>query len=220
MGLENDEYVKKTYVNIVDGKWAVRCKKDDPKAEERFSEKKKELVYEIKYKSLSGMIAGMNIKTTEFGSVVLELSLVDVMDSFQLTIPVDSKYFDTFCDRILNVNLNAEVVLIPYSFEGDQGGKISGMNIYQGGREKEHKVLPFYTREDPKDKPKPEGEVGPDGRLLKDDWEIYKKRERKFFKELITKLNEGFLPSSKRVVPEKGMAANTGFSDPENDLPF
>lgn len=174
--LEKTDTNKKTFINIVGGRFAVKCTADTEGAVKRFSEKKKEDVYELVYDSLTALIKEMKISKTDYGKF-LELT---TDDGEQLSIPVESKYFDAFCSKIGNADLSKDVKIVPFSFESD-GKKFIGLNIYQDGSKLEY----FYSKEDPKGKPYPASD-----KLDEADWKIFKLQERKFFCEMIENLSK------------------------------
>lgn len=172
--LQTEDKTRKTYINIVGGRFAVRCDSTTTGAVKRFSEKKKEDVYELLYDSLTMNIKSIKIEKNDFGkSLVVESS-----DGELLTIPVESKYFDSFCSKIGSADLTRNIKIVPFSFE-KEGKKYTGVNIWQQGEK-----LPYYfTAENPKGKPFSGAE-----KLDESDWKIFKLNERKFFCNFIESL--------------------------------
>lgn len=208
MGLTNRNENRKTYLNIVGGKIARRVKEGDEGAVKRYSEKKQEDLYERYYDELSGIIRRLEIEESDYGKN-LKVTISDIGEDYVLNIPVESKFFDSFCAKIKSANLNASLTLIPYSFTDKEGKKLSGMNIYQDGE----KLPYFYSKEDPKGKPMPEGE------LDDDEWKIFKIKERKFYTAMIASLNMNILNAPQNTLQK----ADDTITEPEKengDLPF
>lgn len=222
MGFETTDKTRRTFVSIINGKFAIRADEDTPNARKRHSEKLGKDVWEIIHETFTGRLKALEIKSTEFGDQ-LSILMDDVGDLYEFQIPTESRYFTSFCDRIENVNLNEELKLAPYSFEdkekkNSKGGakKVSGINIYQNGK----KVEKYYSKEHNGDKPTlKEG--------YKDaDLKIFFIQQEQFFKELIAVVNDR-IPDSNLVKREMGNSYSrnepleTEKYDPEVDtLPF
>lgn len=180
MGLSNSNSDRKTFVNIINGKLTVKTDKDNPLAVAR-ENKKGETVYEIHHDKLSALITGMQITKNDFGKQ-LEIEMSEPEGKYLLTIPVESKYFDSFCAKIGSADLGAEITIAPYSFQPkDKDNKMTGINLFQNGE----KLGYYFTESDPKGKP------FPNEKLDEDDWKVFKLQERKFYCEFIGKLKLG-----------------------------
>lgn len=201
MGFTNSNSDRKTFVNIINGKLTVKTDKENALAVAR-KNKKEETVYEIHHDKLTGTIQSMTINKNDFGKQ-LEIEISDVEAKFLLTIPVESKYFDSFAAKIGNVNLSVEVTIAPYSFQPkDSDTKRTGINLYQDG----NKVEYFFSETNPQGKPFPKAE-----KLDEDEWKIFKLQERKFYCEFITNLG----------LPEPENARKDMSKEEDNsDLPF
>lgn len=204
MARTNADHTKKVYLSIVGGRFAEKATSDTPGAVKRYSEKKKEDVWEVLNDRTSGLIRGMKIESGDYGKQLL-ISMNDVDENYIISIPVESKYFDSFCSKIGNADLKQKIELAPYSFipkEGDK--KRIGINIYQNSE----KLGYFFSKGDSKGKPFPENE-----NLSEEDWRIYKIQERKFYYDYI---NSFIIPSSIEDV------ADLAFNEtaPDDDLPF
>jgi len=186
MARVNRNVENKIYFNIVSGKFAQRVKEGTAGAVTRFSEKKKENVYEILNDRLTGTIESMSIDKTEYGKQLV-IMMTDEGESYQVTIPVESKYFDSFCSKILSADLSKFLELAPFSFAPD-GKKITGMNIYQDGKKLDY----YFTKENPKGKPFAED------KLDESDWKIFKLQERKFFCEMIDGMKNNVEPEANK----------------------
>lgn len=175
MGLSNSNSDRKTFVNIINGKLTVKTDKENPLAVAR-KNKKDETVYEIHHDKLTGVIVSMNITKNDFGKQ-LEVELDDVGERFLVTIPVESKYFDSFAAKIGNAKHGEEITIAPYSFQPkDSETKRTGINLYQGGTKLEY----YFSEANPRGKPFPAS-----AKLDEDDWKMFKLQERKFYCEYI-----------------------------------
>lgn len=175
MGLTVSSKGSKTYLTIINGKFAQKATAETPNAVAR-ENKNKLTIYEVLYDALEGQIVGLKMESTDYGRQI-SVEVQSGIDKFHLAIPMESKYFDNFCYKINNVDLNKEVKLVPYSFEPSDGkGRKTGINFYQG----DVKVMHYYTIEDPKGKPFPEGKE-----LSESKWKIYKLQERDWLADMI-----------------------------------
>lgn len=178
MARTNADQTKRVYLNLVGGKFAEQVKKDTPNAVERINKNEK-VVYEILNDRTSGQIKEMNIEKTDYGKALIIL-MDDIGEAYNISIPVDSKFFDSFCSKIGNADLHKMLELRPYSFEDKgTGKKIMGMNIFQDNK----KIDYFFSKESPKGKPFPDKE-----NLDEEDWKVFKIQERKFYCEFISNL--------------------------------
>lgn len=195
MARTNADQTKRVYLNLVGGKFAEQVKKDTPNAVERVNKNEK-VVYEILNDRTSGQIKEMNIEKTDYGKALIIL-MDDIGEAYNISIPVDSKFFDSFCSKIGNADLHKMLELRPYSFEDKgTGKKIMGMNIFQDNK----KIDYFFSKESPKGKPFPDKK-----NLDEEDWKVFKIQERKFYCEFISNF--------------KNKPINE-LSDHNSDLPF
>lgn len=177
MGLSNTNSDRATYLNIIDGKITRKVNQETPNAVAR-TNKKGDTVYELQYDKLEATIEKMQIEKDDYGKKLV-VTLSEAADRYLLTIPVESKFFDHFCAKIGNVNIEQPVTIAPYSFiPKGESQKKSGLNFYQDGKKVEY----YFTEAEPKGKPMA------NGKLEEDDWKIFKMQERKFYCEFITKV--------------------------------
>lgn len=208
MGLSNTNSDRATYLNIIDGKITRKVNQETPNAVAR-TNKKGDTVYELQYDKLEATIEKMQIEKDDYGKKLV-VTLSEAADRYLLTIPVESKFFDHFCAKIGNVNIEQPVTIAPYSFiPKGEAQKKSGLNFYQDGKKVEY----YFTEAEPKGKPQPAS-----AKLDEDEWKIFKMQERKFYCEFITKVfgnepqerpTEPALSKQKPVVKPEG-----------DDLPF
>lgn len=199
MGLTVSSKGSKTYLTIINGKFAQKATADTPNAVAR-ENKNKLTIYEVLYDALEGQITGLKMETNDFGRQ-LSVEVQSGIDKFNLSIPMESKYFDNFCYKINNVDLKREVKLVPYSFEPSDGkGKKTGINFYQN----DVKLMHYYTEENPNGKPFPKGKDLPDSK-----WKIYKLEERDWLADMIVEKGKamgGAQPEVKPMAPSPSLA--------------
>lgn len=187
MGFESSEVTltHKTFVSIINGKFAIKATENTPNAVKRYSEKKQHDVWEVVHASFEGMIKSLEIKDTSFGTQ-LSILMEDVGDLYEFQIPTESRYFGSICDKIENVNLKELVKLVPYNFESKdeknskgEPKKITGMNIFQG----KNKVANYYSKDFQGNKPKYPTNI------TESNKKIFYIQQEEFFKELISEIN-------------------------------
>ena|SRR3990167_458709 len=191
----NTDRTKRVFLNLVGGQWAEQVKEGTPNAVQR-TNKKDKVVYELLSDRCSGVIKEMKIEKNDYGKHLVIL-MDDIGESYNISIPVDSKFFDSFCSKIGSANLHSNIELAPYSFESKEGNRVMGMNLYQNGQ----KLGYYFSVEDPKGKP------FNTERLDDEDWKVFKIQERKFYCEYISNI--------KGSEPQESTPSKSG-----DDLPF
>lgn len=195
---------KKAFMSIINGKWAEKAEAGTEGAVER-KNKKEEIVHELLYNDVSGIITSMVIEKKDFGKQ-LNVVIDDVGEVFTLSIPVESRYFDAFVNKIACADLKKPVRLAPFSFipSGETKAK-SGMNIYQVGNPKaiadvkkgqEGKLPYFFTKEAPNGRPQPmkDGQPLAEGEQLEEEeWKAYFLQVSLFNQRVVERLAVKFL---------------------------
>ncbi len=238
----------KTFMTIINGKWAEKVDKEIEGAVER-KNKKEEIVHELLYNDVSGIITSMVIEKKEFGKQ-LNVVIDDVGEAFTLSIPVESRYFDAFVNKIACADFKKPVRIAPFSFtpNGETKPK-SGMNIYQVGNPKaitdvkkgqEGKLPYFFTKEAPNGRPQPmkDGQPLAEGETLEEEeWKAYFLQVSLFNQKVIEKMavkqlgadpsvkKEDELPSathaaSSKATAKKAAAKPAALAPAMDDLPF
>jgi len=181
---ENQSGTKKTYVNIVGGKLAIRAKEGDEGAVSRVN-KNDVTVWEKYYPNLTGALVGVECKENEkLGAMEYVLTIDDVGTEYKLSIPQESKYGDSLADKLLNLKLHSIYCFAPYDFEDKESGKKrTGISICEGSS-KGSKIASFYTKEDSKDKPQP-----PKKDMKTNDWKRFNIDLREFYQSVVDKFN-------------------------------
>lgn len=204
----------KTFLKIFGGKIVQESSKKFATNEElkERENKNKSTVYYVEYDSLTGLIVGADIRDVEaLGADFLELEIVDVVERYKLSMPINSRFAQTFMQRMLALDLSKPVEIVPYSFESKEGKKISGLNLFQDGE----KVAPLYTKENPNGMP--EAKQIRKGKEM--TWDFTE--QLNFLYDEFEKFKKG-LPE---VVPEQAVAKTNTFEiadddDAFDDLPF
>lgn len=193
MALTQNDRTRKIYLSIINGKFAQKVDKDTANAVER-KNKKDVMVHELMHDKASGFIKEVKVEKNDLGKQLI-IVMEEIGEVYVISIPVESKYFDSFCSKIGSVNLSESLELAPYSFEGKDGKKHTGLNIYQNG----NKMAYFFSNDDPKGKPM----VGEE-RLDDVNYKIFKLQERDFFCKYI---GEGLKMNQKKedVYPNSQM---------------
>jgi len=172
---------KRIYLTIIGGKFAQTVEKGTLGAVTRQKTKGKNAgqdTWELHHDRVSGKIKEMKIEKKDFGEY-LDIHIEDVGEKYIVSLPVESRYFDSFCAKIGCADLHTSIELAPFSFEGKEGNKIIGMNIYQNGnpRADEKGKLPyFFSKENPMGKPFPKEEKMGDR-----EYKSFKLMERDFY---------------------------------------
>jgi len=167
-------------------------------------------VYYVEYDSVSGKLVHAEMRHIEdFGADVIELSIKDGIDNYQLSLNVNSRYGQSFMARMLAIDLDKPIEIIPYAFENKEGKKISGLNVHQNGQ----KINSLYTKDDPNGLP--EAKQIRKGKELK--WDFTD--QTNFYYDKFEEFAAKFPEKSTDVHTE---AVTTVFEDDieEDELPF
>lgn len=231
MGLNQSQKGNRTFISIVNGKWAKRVTDQTPNAVKRIIENKKDgskkEVYELIYDTVSGFITSIEIdETGKFGDQ-LKINMEDVGESFTVTLSMSGREAKNFLCLLKNIRLNEPVTLSPYNFTSKEDGRnVIGMNSYQGGVGKEFKVKPYFSKETPNGLPQvPDGSDTDEFKLVMKQQEIYlKKWTKKFISEKFdSKAADSKPVADKAMKPNEKIYTNASTVDPDSDsnnLPF
>ena len=172
------------YANIISGKFAEKVDEDTPGAKSRLN-KNNETVWELNHPSVEGRIKKAFIHESDYGKTLRVTLDCDDEGIIVVNIPVESRYFDSFMNRLPNIAkaMDQVVVIKPYSFtDKETQGKRQGLTVEIGGV----KIEPFYTKENTGQKPTDKAyKKLPDGRLKEADFKHFKATEREWFCELV-----------------------------------
>ena len=168
--------------------------------------------WEVPYSKVSGMITNVEFKLGDFGEQVI-ISLSDADEDIKIYMPTDSRYFSDFAKKLPNIDLQSEVEVMPYDFEGDKGKNVKGMSVKQN----KEKVYSHYYDADKKKTIN--GLPQPDPKEKKnfdtDDWKIFFMTEKKFLKKAVSKVDFS-LAKVKAEVRNVDLTAEVG----KEEVPF
>jgi hypothetical protein len=206
-----------TYLQIIGGKLRKSVPEGTPGAIRRDWETKdgkKGTKFEKEYESLTGVITGLNFYDGEFGKN-LTVFFKDGEEDYGLSMGVATQYAEDFMKKLPNVNLEQEVMLIPYDFEDDKGRRHKGITVSQSGVKLKNF---FYDTENKKQingAPSPEGNVD---LFDSEDWKMYFTKHRKFTINYIT---EKIIPKlTNNTAKEVGYGNKLDDFDSEIESPF
>lgn len=157
MAVREDDYVKKTYYSIHDGKVVRQWFQEE--APEGFSKLQKRITPESKrtvwFKNylFSGVITdAFEKENTRLDKPVFEFHLV-LDDESELIVKSQSGYHKSFLLAMQNIPKGQEITFSPYNFlDREKNKQVIGMVIKDG---EGNKIPPFYTKDDPKGLPQP-----------------------------------------------------------------
>ncbi len=230
MGLNQSTRSNRTFISIVQGRFAKRVDENTPNSVRRVIEKKdgsKKEVWELIYEDVSGHIESIAIdESGEFGDQ-LKINMEDLGEKFTVNLSLSGREAKSFLCVLKNIKLQEDVILAPFNFLSKTDYRqVIGMNIYQGGRGKEFKVTPYFSKETPNGLPQvPEGADKDEFKLTMKSQEIFLKKWAKKFIE--SNFGSQVPPTDYKAVSDKAVApkknekiyTNASQSD-SSDLPF
>lgn len=118
--------------------------KEGVEVKERVVEKTGKTKYYIETGGLQGRLLSCKLESTDFGDF-LNLEIGDKDGNYELSIPVESRYFRDFMMRAPNIDVNNDMIINTYSFTNKEGKKVQGVRILQDDKP----VDRFFTKENP-----------------------------------------------------------------------
>lgn len=219
MGLEQHKSERKTYVNIVGGKFATKAEEGAEGAVSRVNKNNK-TVWEFLHDKLSGTIDSIIVQKNEkLGAYEYILDVNDIGEHYSVSIPADSKYGDSLASKVPNIAIKTWSLIQPYDFEDKtrinpntgKSQKQTGISIIQN----EVKVPSAYTKENPNGLPQMEG------KLDEEEYKIFKIKQRKFFRGVVENLALSRETEAIKNQPKKDIPTQEDpFEDGNNPLPF
>jgi len=176
-----------TYLTVVQGKLAKKVNDDTPGATKREYETKdwtKWVKYEIYYKSVTGLITGLDFIDWVFWEQ-FAITLYKDGQNVKITVPTDWNYFSDFAKKLPNISLSKEVTLSVFDFEWDNWKRIKWVNIVQDW----NKVYTYYYDAEKKKSINgfPEVDKKEAKWYDKDDWKVFFLKVKKFLKAEVIK---------------------------------
>jgi hypothetical protein len=170
MGLHEKGASLKTFATVIsDGSIRVQAEENEPGAvcrEYEKPDKTKGHKWEKVYASLDGLINSIKFKDTDYGK------FLDVeIDGIVLSLGTNSNFCQDLMKKLPNVKLDEVVLVVPYSFEGDNGKPMRGITVYQGGEKIKSAFWDNEAKQVLHDFPTVSKEESE--RYQKDDWKIF-----------------------------------------------
>jgi len=205
----------KPYLSIVGGNIVQKVDKETPGARHREYELKdggKGEKWELVFMNWTGKIKNIFFKETDYG----EVCNIDLGDAV-LTLNTSSRYFTDFACKVLNADLNQEMVFHPYDMEIEGGKKRQGISLQQNG----NKLTNYFWDGKKIGNGFPEVDEMKKEKLKKNYWKTYFAEVEAF---LIEKLQELKITESEKkpVILSEVDSSDIPdqMPDPEDGLPF
>jgi hypothetical protein len=136
------------YYKIIEGEFRRKALATDENTVKRTTKDGTE-VEEFKADSLSGDLVSFELVTQEYqGKKMTDLvvTLHDIGETYIIQIPVESRYFQSFVNKLPNMDFSEPVNLMAYKFTPkDKVKPVSGIAIKQDG----HKIEDYYNKNNP-----------------------------------------------------------------------
>ncbi len=147
------QQTNKPTLRIVEGGFVQPVEQGHPQAVERHWEVNgnKGTAYEIPWESWSGKIVDISFRDSEFGKTC-SVELEDAV----IYLKTKSKYFRSLAERVKSCDLSKEIYFRPYDFESDDGKRLTGISVQQGGEKKQSYYFDYDKRETVNGMPQPE----------------------------------------------------------------
>ena len=193
MGLQTRE--SQTFLQVIaDGSIRMQVPEGTEGSVRREYEDKdgnKQFKIEAVFNAIDGMLGDITVKAGKFGDqIMVPITDQDSGEVYTLALGTSSNFGEDFMKKLPNINLAEPVLLAPFSFVGDNGKDVRGMDIRQGfdvntpnsGEKVVDHYRDFDTKKNINGMPEFDG-----NKDVKDDWKIYFITARKF---LIADLTE------------------------------
>jgi len=233
MGAVNDNYEKKRYASIVEGKFSIKGKEGDQDENEKYTVMRKyadkqtgeeKVLWEWVYPAIEGEVVNISCEKGKFGSTY-NIDITDMGEKIQVQVPVDSKYGTNLAVKVPNIKKGQRLRFTPYDYESkdktnDFNGKpirYSGITITPYGEKpsKENKgdqIKAYFTEENLNGMP-----ARPSG-VSEGKYKIYQIEKQEFLKEVVEQwASKQVFQEPQQTENDGGMTVDTSGSD---DLPF
>ncbi len=144
----NTGTTQRTYLSITDGRVALRCNEDTPKAV-KYTSKEGNVRYELHYPSVTGLITDIKVRDGKYGEELC-VEMNDGKEVFELQMKLDSRYASGFFMVLPSIDLSKEVTLTPWMKVVDGKKKT---NLYVTHKGEQESIEWFYTKDNPKGLP-------------------------------------------------------------------
>jgi hypothetical protein len=206
---------RKTYLNVMKGKLVSKVTPETPGAISR-ENKNGDTVHEVHDDWISGKIKGIEIRTHEEYGKKISLKVIDGEDTDYVEMMMNGGYGKSFLFRMMNIDFNEEVKMVPYEFINEDGRTVSGITFYQN----DEKVDSFHTKEEKNGLPDLE-QVEYQGKLRWDDTKRMRFFEKVLNEKIMPRIEEAaasFIPNQEPLISE-GTAQGLGDVDPPEEKP-
>ena len=145
MALSNLGGTNLTYLSVSDGNLVRQHKTANDRTTERVTKTGK-LVFEERFKDLTGMITNVNTRENDYGKQ-WQLTFKDGEDTYIVSMPYSSRYASSFLKALPNINIAEPLRFMPWAMKdkNDVSKTITGITCYQDGV----KIAPAFTKEEP-----------------------------------------------------------------------
>lgn len=143
---------------------------------------------EMVYKELIGKITKINFYEGDFGRQ-LQVTITDKGESIVLSLGTSSNYGEDMMKKLMNVDLDKKVKIVPYSFLDDKKKSKKGITIWQMEDGEAVKIANYFYDADKKKNIHgyPEPKEPKKGKVIsKDQWKLYFGEVREFLVETLT----------------------------------
>lgn len=141
-----------TYLSVSDGNLTRQHKQANDRTTERVTKTGK-LVFEERFKDLTGMITNVNTRENDYGKQ-WQLTFEDGSDTYIVSMPYSSRYASSFLKALPNINIHEPLRFMPWAMKdkNDVSKTVTGITMYQN----DTKIAPAYTRDEPNGLPQME----------------------------------------------------------------
>ena len=132
---EIEEQGNVLFLGIIGNRFNQKVSKDTPGAKYRLftdSDGVEYHIHEILHKNLKGNITNLKVIEGKYGPQLM-IEIENEGEKARLYINTATAYFGAFVKRLPNIDLTAEVTLVPYNFTTETGKTLKGITIYQDG---------------------------------------------------------------------------------------
>ena len=141
-----------TYLSVSDGNLTRQHKQANDRTTERVTKTGK-LVFEERFRDLTGMITNVNTRENDYGKQ-WQLTFEDGSDTYIVSMPYSSRYASSFLKALPNINIHEPLRFMPWAMKdkNDVSKTVTGITMYQN----DTKIAPAYTRDEPNGLPQME----------------------------------------------------------------
>ena len=143
-----------TYLTISNGSFVRQLQEASGESVARVN-KVGRTVHEVFYRTVTGVIKGIEVKENDYGKQ-MSLRIIDDEETYIINMPYSSRYSTSILKALPNIVITNRVKMLAWQMndKNDATKKISGVTCYQEDEQgNEIKILPYYTKDDPKGLP-------------------------------------------------------------------